>query len=88
MEQEHIADKSTPASLLAVQEASTVHVLVEKALVEGVSTLENKDEAVANVLTEKVVLEVPEGPTMKHIFSEIQLLAKTGPNRHLIEVFH
>ncbi|KAF7641488.1 hypothetical protein LDENG_00280030, partial [Lucifuga dentata] len=69
-----------------LQEGLTEYFLVVKTMVEGFPTQENRVEAAADVVTtEKPVLEGPEGPTMKDIFSEIELLAETGWHSPLTE---
>lgn len=81
------ADKISPASLQAVQKSSTDVIWGDITLVEGLPSRESKAQAEARVVkTEKLVQEVPEGSAMRNIFSEIQLLAGTGPNSQLIEV--
>ncbi|GLD71901.1 nesprin-2, partial [Lates japonicus] len=83
-EQVYSDEKKSPVSLQAVQRSSADVTLDEVAQMEGLPTQENKAEEIV-VKTEKLVLEAPEGFDMRNIFTEIQLLARTGPSHQLIE---
>lgn len=77
----------SPTSTQTVQKSSTDIVWGELTMAEGVPSQENKTKAEASVMTtEKLVLEVPEESAMGTLFTEVQLLAGTGPNIKLIEV--
>lgn len=51
---------------------------------EGLPSQENKAEADKSVV--KKLVEVPEESAMGNIFTEVQVLAETGPNSQLIQV--
>lgn len=73
-------------SLQAVQKSSADITLDEVTQVEGFPSEEDQAAAETSVVkTAELDLDIPDSPR-KDIFSEIQLLAGTGPNSHLIEV--
>lgn len=74
-------------TVVPVKKASVVVSPVERALVQARPIEKAPVDAAADVVKrEKPALEEPEGPTMRDIFSEIQLLSGTGPNSLLIQV--
>nr|XP_029131758.1 nesprin-2 [Labrus bergylta] len=79
-------DKVSPTSLQAVQQSSTVTNWGAISLMEGSQPQEKKSQAEASAAkTEKLVLEEPEGSTMRNIFKDIQLHMGTGPSSPLTE---
>ncbi|XP_010774469.1 uncharacterized protein [Notothenia coriiceps] len=82
--QVNTADKVQSASLQAVHTSGIIWR--EVTLVEGSPSQENKAHAATTVRKpEKLVLEEPEGSTMRKVFTEVQLLSGTGPTSPLSE---
>lgn len=70
--------------LQTAQKSSTRIIWGEVTLMEGLPSQENKAEADKSVV--KKLVEVPEESAMGNIFTEVQVLAGTGPNSQLIQV--